>query len=499
MAFKGGIHPQYNKITAGKKIEGAKIPGKIILPISQHVGAPCDPIVNIGDYVKTGQKVAESKAFVSAPIHSSISGTVKSIENLPHPITGKPVKSIVIESDGKDDKVEMNKREYDNLSVDELKSIIKDAGIVGLGGAAFPTHVKLSPPPDKKIDTLLINGAECEPFLTTDYRLMIEKSNEMLAGIRLMRKILGVKDTFIGIEDNKQDAANLLLEKAAGQNIQVVSLHTKYPQGGEKNLIYAITKRKVPAGGLPMEVGCVVSNVGTAIAVYEAVAFSKPLYERVVTVTGKVNDPKNLLVRNGTLVNELIEQAGGYKDEPQKLIMGGPMMGFALSTDELPVIKGTSGLTVFNKEDIDSSRKTIECIRCGKCVENCPMNLQPALIAKYAQNEKIDMAEETYVMDCYECGCCSFNCPSHIPLVHWIRYAKSQILKKRVDAKEKEKKEQEEKEAKKEEVKKEEKEKEETEKEDKETKKEDNHDNKDSSDEKKDDLEKESEPTKEDN
>ena len=435
MSFSGGIHPKYNKITAEKKIEVASLPKKIILPLSQHVGAPCDAIVNVGDMVKTGQKVAESKAFVSAPIHSSISGKVKSIEMLPHPISGKPTKSIVIESDEKDEKVEMQKREYENLSVDELKGIIKEAGVVGLGGAAFPTHVKVSPPPGKTIDTLIINGAECEPFLTTDHRLMVEKTDNLIAGIRLIRKILNVKETFIGIEKNKPDAIKILTQKCTGQNIMVIPLETKYPQGGEKTLIYAINKRKVPAGGLPMDIGCVVQNIGTCIAVYEAVALGKPLYERVITVTGRVADSKNLLVRNGTLVKDLIEQADGYYGEPKKIIMGGPMMGFALPTDDLPIIKGTSGITVFNEEDIDESRQEIECIRCGKCVQNCPMKLHPSLIAKYAQKERIDDAENLYAMDCFECGCCSFNCPSHIPLVHWIRYAKSQIIKKRAKEK----------------------------------------------------------------
>ncbi|MCK5140359.1 MAG: RnfABCDGE type electron transport complex subunit C, partial [Thermodesulfovibrionia bacterium] len=248
---------------------------------------------------------------------------------------------------------------------------------------------------------------------------------------------LGVKSVFIGIEDNKHDAIKILKEKTIGQNIKVIPLHTKYPQGGEKTLIYAITKRKVPAGGLPMDIGCVVQNIGTAIAVYEAVALSKPLYERVITITGKVNNPKNLLVRNGAIIKDLIEQAGSYKGEPKKIIMGGPMMGFALPADDLPIIKGTSGLTIFNKDDIDEKRSTIECIRCGKCIQDCPMQLNPSLIAKYAENERIDLAENMYAMDCFECGCCAFNCPTHIPLVHWIRYAKSQILKNRAKAKDK--------------------------------------------------------------
>ncbi len=439
MTFKGGVHPDYDKLTEAKPIEPAPIPEKIILPLSQHIGAPCEPIVATGDSVKVGQKVADSSAFVSVPIHSSVSGTVKSIEQLPHPITGKKALSIVIESDGKDEKVDMKGREYENLSVDELKDIIREAGIVGLGGAAFPAHVKLSPPKDKHIDYLIINGAECEPFLTTDHRLMLERSDDLIAGIRIIRKILAVKNTIIGIEENKQDAINLLTQKCSGQNIAVMPLKVKYPQGAEKTLIYSTTKRKVPAGGLPMDIGCVVQNIGTCVAIYDAVAKQKPLYERVVTITGKVKEPKNLVVRNGTLVSDLIEAAGGYAGEPRKLIMGGPMMGFALPGDDLPVIKGTSGITVFDSGDIDESRSTIECIRCGKCVEVCPMKLHPILIAKYSEKERIDLAESVYAMDCFECGCCSFICPSHIPLVHWIRYGKSALMKKRAAEKAKEK------------------------------------------------------------
>jgi electron transport complex protein RnfC len=290
--------------------------------------------------------------------------------------------------------------------------------------------VKLSPPANKIIDTLIINGAECEPYLTPDHRLMVEGADELIEGVRILKKILGVKQVIIGIEDNKKDAIEILSRKGAASNINIAVLHTKYPQGGEKPLIYAITGRKVPAGGLPMDIGVVVQNVGTAIAVYEAVALSKPLYERVITVTGKVNEPKNLLVRNGTLISELIMQAGGYKGEPKKLINGGPMMGVAMPTDELPVTKGTSGIVVFNQEDIDEKRKTLDCIRCAKCVEKCPMNLYPLLIAKYAEKEMIELAEKMYAMDCYECGCCAYVCPSHIPLVHWIRYAKAEIQKK---------------------------------------------------------------------
>ena len=429
MVFKGGVHPNYNKITAESFIEKAEIPSKVILPLSQHIGAPCESLVKIGDMVKTGQKIAESSSNCSAPIHSSISGEVKSIEELQHTITGKPTLSIVIESDGKDEKVKMEKRKYKSLSKEKLLEIIKDSGIVGLGGAAFPTHVKLSPPKDKSIDTLIINGAECEPYLTTDHRLMLEKSDQLIEGIRIIEKILEPKQIIIGIESNKKDAIKVLKQKTANSNIQIATLKTKYPQGGEKMLIYSLTKRKVPDCGLPMDIGCIVQNVGTIIAIYEAVALSKPLYERVITITGSVNSPKNLLVRNGTLMSELIIQAGDYKGDPVKLINGGPMMGIAMPTDELPIIKGTSGLTILNKEDIQE-RNEVECIRCGACVKVCPMNLHPTLIARYAKKGRVDLAEETNALSCIECGCCAFVCPSKLPLVHWIKYAKAEICKK---------------------------------------------------------------------
>jgi Na+-translocating ferredoxin:NAD+ oxidoreductase subunit C len=439
MVFKGGIHPNYNKITSNKVIETAKIPSKIILPLSQHIGAPAEPIIKVGDYIKAGQKIAESCGFMSVPIHSSISGNVKSIESLPHPITGKNVKSIIIESDSKDEKIDTPNRDYEKLPVDEIKQIIKEAGIVGLGGASFPTHVKLSPPKNVVIDTLIINGAECEPYLTTDHRLMVEKSDSIIEGIRIIRKVLDVKSVIIGIEDNKDDALRILQKKAESQNIKVVSLKTKYPQGAEKMLIYTLTKRKVPPGKLPMDVGCVVHNIATIIAVLEAVAISKSLYERVITVTGKVKNPKNLLVRNGTLVKDLIAECNGYEGVPRKIILGGPLMGFSLPNDNFPVIKGTSGIVVLNDDDFDKSRSVIECIRCGKCVENCPMNLHPVLIAKYAEKamfEKVsesysrrmfEKTAELYALDCFECGCCAYNCPSHIPLVHYIKTAKAEI------------------------------------------------------------------------
>ncbi|MCB9359130.1 electron transport complex subunit RsxC [Candidatus Woesearchaeota archaeon] len=429
--FKGGIHPHYSKITSRFKIEKAKIPSKVILPLSQHIGVPCSPIVKVGDIVKAGQEIANSDAFVSAPIHASISGTIKAIEDFPHPVSGEMTRSIIIESDGKDEKIETKSRDWKSMSPEDIKRYIRDAGVVGLGGAAFPTHVKLSPPEDKHIDTIMINGAECEPYITADHRLMLEKPDQLIEGVRILQKVLNVKTAYIGIEDNKMDAIRLLKKKLKDQNehsIHVKTVPAKYPQGAEKTLIYAILKKKVPAGGLPMDIGVEVQNVGTTIAIYEAVAHSKPLYEKVMTITGKVNTPKNLMVRMGTMITDLIEQVDGYNGTPKKLINGGPMMGFALPTDELPVVKGTSSLVIFNQNDIHE-RVPIECIRCGKCLEVCPMHLNPALIAKYAEKDRIEQSKEMCAMDCFECGACSFICPSQIPLVHWIRYAKAQIKK----------------------------------------------------------------------
>jgi Na+-translocating ferredoxin:NAD+ oxidoreductase subunit C len=445
--FKGGVNLKGNKLTSSKAIEFANKPSKVILPLIQHIGAPCEPIVNKDDCVKVGQKIAESKAPFSVPIHTPISGIVKSIEQLPHPITGKPTQSIIIESDNQNNKDNSNENndnnnqdnklnnDYLSYTSDKLLNIIKDSGIVGLGGAAFPTHIKLSPPKGISIDTLIINGAECEPFLTSDHRLMIENSEEIIKGILIVAKVLKTKKVFIGIEENKKDAIRIMNKKINNSQkfnidnikIKVVSLPTKYPQGAEKMLIYSLTKRKVPTGELPMNVGCVVQNIGTVYAIYQAVALSKPLYERVVTITGKVNNPKNLMVKIGTPISELIKMAGGYKGEPKKLINGGPMMGVAMPSDDLPIIKSTSGIVVFNQDDIYQAEMPIECIRCGRCVNECPMNLNPTLIARYAEKGRIDLAEKTYAMDCIECGCCSFGCPSKISLVHWIRYAKSEI------------------------------------------------------------------------
>jgi len=434
-SFIGGIHPVYNKLTRKNKIEVAPMTKMVIIPLTQHIGAQCEPLVKPGDSVRVGQKIAESTAFVSAPIHSSLSGKVLGIAKAAHPVLGE-CNSIIIEADGRIEWDEsVKKREnVDKLSKDELIKIIKEAGIVGLGGAAFPTHVKLSPPLDKPIDTLILNGAECEPYLTCDHRLMLEQPEKIIKGLQIMVKILEPKHVYIAIEDNKTNAVALFDEKLQDMGlkdkIKVVTLKTTYPEGAEKNLIHSITKRKVPnSGGLPMDVGCVVQNVQTAKAVFDAVYEGKPLIERVITITGAVKEPKNILVKIGTPVKELIDFCKGYEGGVAKIISGGPMMGITQYTDEIPIIKGSSGILVQREEDIAKVNER-DCIRCARCINVCPMNLTPTLISQYAKNDDFEKAKEYFALDCFECGCCSYVCPSKIPLVHWIKYAKGELTKK---------------------------------------------------------------------
>jgi electron transport complex protein RnfC len=434
LTFRGGIHPpHFKEQTEKSSIEAGLLPKEVVIPLHQHIGAPCEPTVKAGDKVKVGQKIGDTKAFVSAPIHSSVSGVVLKITNKNSP-TGAKVKSIIIQSDGKQEVYEDVKPKGDigSLGKDELLKIIREAGITGMGGAGFPTHVKLSPPEDKKIDIVIINGAECEPYLTSDHRMMIEHPDKVVMGTKAVMKVLGVENGVIGIENNKPDALKIMKDAVKNdKSIKVVELRTKYPQGGEKSLIYAVTKREVPSGGLPMDVGAVVQNVGTVSAISDAITTGMPLVERVVAVTGSgIKKPKNLLVKIGTKFEDVINQCGGYTEDLGKIINGGPMMGIAQHTDQVPVIKGTSGILLLNEKDSEKPEPS-NCIRCGKCVDICPSGLMPLMISRNSLLRKFDEAEAYNAMDCIECGSCSFICPSKRPLVDAIRVAKQEIAANR--------------------------------------------------------------------
>jgi electron transport complex protein RnfC len=446
IAFRGGIHlPDEKDKTKGLSIQTIPLPERVVIPLSQHTGAPCEPLVKVGDLVKKGQKIGEGKGNITSTVHSSISGKVIEISPHPHP-SGNDILSIIVESDGKDEWVDNLKENEDYLSIEpeKLKEIIRNAGIVGLGGAQFPTHVKLSPPKEKGIEYVILNGAECEPFITSDHRLMIEKSSEIIEGLKIIMNILSVKKGFIGVENNKLDAISLLKSSIKQSHtdgsrkfeIEVVGLNVKYPQGSEKHLIKSILKREVPSGKLPMDVGVVVNNIGTAYAVYNAVRYGKPLIERVVTVTGNgIKEPQNLLVRIGTSLDFLIQNCGGFTDEPEKVIMGGPMMGVAQYTLKVPVIKGTSGVVVFSKNSAEIDGKYQSCIRCGRCIANCPMGISPNLYGLYFERNMVDEAYASNLMDCLECGICSYACPSNRPVVQFIRQLKSEVLKKKKSGK----------------------------------------------------------------
>lgn len=427
----GGVHPEENKISAGVAIKNLALPKTAVIPLSQSLGAPSVPIVNKGDKVLTGQLIAQGNSFISSNIHSPVSGTVSKIDDMMD-ASGYRRKAIIIDVEGDEwvdtiDRSPEIKQEI-TLSKEEIVSCIKNAGIVGLGGATFPTHVKLMVPEGKKAEYLIINAVECEPYLTSDHRIMLEKGEEVMIGIKILMKALAVDRAYVGIENNKPDAiAHLsqLAEKYSG--IKVAALKVKYPQGGEKQLIKALINREVPSGKLPIEVGCVVQNVGTAYAVYEAVQKNKPLIERVVTVTGKaIANPSNFIVRIGTPVSALLEAAGGIPDETGKVINGGPMMGKAVNSTEIPVVKGMSGLVLMPEKEA-KRMKVSNCIRCAKCVSACPMGLAPYLIAQTSEIGQEEMAESLRVLDCIECGSCSFTCPSGRPLLENIRMAKNKV------------------------------------------------------------------------
>lgn len=415
--------------TEDKAIEKLPLPAKVYIPLSQHLGKICHPEVKIGDAVAVGQRIASVQAHVSSIIHASISGKVVSIQDWPHPGLGR-CKAIVIESDGKDASSVFripSSEEIDRLTLDQMRQIVFEAGIVGMGGASFPTHIKLNPP--QPVDTLIVNGAECEPYLTSDYRLMIEKTKEILQGIELVIKCLGVQKVYIAIEDNKPEAIKIFSHELRAMSYELKILKSAYPQGGEKQLIKNILGREVPQGKLPFDIGVVVHNVATIFAIYEAVYLGKPLYERVVTVTGSVlNNPKNLLVRLGTPIRDLIKSCAELKEEPVKILIGGPMMGIAQYTDEVPVIKSTNGVVLLNKREARAQEEEF-CIRCGACVRECPAGLAPCLINLASEKELWTEAKAYNALDCIECGLCNYVCPAKRRLTQSIRRAKLEVAK----------------------------------------------------------------------
>ena len=427
----GGIHPAENKLSANRAIETLPIPESVSVPISQHIGAPSEPIVKKGDVVKTGQLIAKSTGFVSANIHSPVSGMVQKVEEIVD-ANGYRKMAIIIKTEGDewDETIDQSKsinREIKATGEEVIKKVT-EMGLVGMGGATFPSHVKLAVPSGKTCNYLIINAVECEPYLTSDHRLMLEKGEEILIGVQLLMKALKVDRAIIGIENNKTDAIKHLTQLAANfKGITIEPLKVQYPQGGEKQLIDACIKRQIPSGKLPIDVGAVVQNIGTAYAVYEAVQKNKPLIERVICVTGKsLQKPSNFLVRIGTPVAALIEAAGGLPEDTGKIIGGGPMMGRALVSMDIPVTKGTSGILVMPHNE--SKRQPMQnCIRCAKCVSVCPMGLSPYLLMPLSDKKMWDRAEEERIMDCIECGSCSFTCPANRPLLDYIRLGKGKV------------------------------------------------------------------------
>lgn len=429
--FPGGIHPGDMKdATYSIPILDIDAPGELVFPLSQHIGAPAVPCVKVGDTVMAGQKIAEAAGTVSANLHSSVSGTVKAIEDRLHP-NGIFARSIVIENDGEDrNEFENEPRNYKDFTPQELIDIIREAGIVGMGGATFPTHVKLSPPKDKKIDYVILNGAECEPYLTSDHRAMLETPMEIITGLKIMLRIFGLKTGYIAIENNKPDAIEYMQSYAARErdcDIKVIPLKTKYPQGSEKQLIYAVTGRTVPAGGLPMDVGAIVNNIDTCASIARAVVYGMPLISRIVTVSGDcVKSPTNVRVRIGTPFSHIIESVGGLKAHPKKVIMGGPMMGIAVPNLTVPVIKGTSGILAMSKRAAKMRGGEI-CLRCGKCVDACPMNLMPLYLKEAEKAGDFDRLEKLNINNCIECGSCSFVCPGANNPAQSIKVAKMKL------------------------------------------------------------------------
>lgn len=432
-SFRGGVHPPHRKkSTEGLPIEHLAAPSVVVIPVQQHIGEPCGPLVAVGDRVLMGQKIADCDARVTAPIHSSVSGKVTAIKLYPHP-NGRDINAVVIENDGLDEKVAGLKPcpELEQMSRDEVIAAVRESGAVGMGGGAFPTHVKLTPPEGVTLDTVLLNGAECEPYLTCDHRVMLEWAEDVVYGLRILMKGTGVDKGMIGIEVNKPDAIAVIQQAVADyDNISVVPLKVKYPQGAELQLIDACLGRKVPTGKLPLNVGVIVNNVHTAQAISQSFRTGMPSVERVITFAGECAErPGNLLVKVGTLFSHILAERG-LKCEPKKIISGGPMMGLAMYTTEVPVCKCTSGILALSAEE-SPYEEAMPCVRCGKCVDGCMMLLHPLFLEQYGKRGMWERADEIGALDCRECGACSFICPAHRPLTQSIRLVKSDIYAKR--------------------------------------------------------------------
>ncbi len=429
LTFKRGVHPNDNKLfTSRAPIRKIAPATEMFFPLQQHIGAALTPLVKKGDAVLVGQKIADSDAPVSVPLHSSVSGVVKSVGDYLHP-TGFRVPTIVIENDGQDTPAPpIAAKPVEEMTNEEIVSVIREAGIVGMGGAGFPTHVKLSPPKGKSITHVIVNGAECEPYLTSDHRVMLETPDEVIGGLNIVMRLFPQAKAYIAIEENKPDAIETMLHCSGRHDeITVLTLKKKYPQGGEKQLIYAVTGREVPSGALPADIGCVVLNIDTVTAIYRAVTEGKPLVRRIVTVSGDcVKEPGNFFVQLGTPFRAVIEAAGGMKEEPKKILMGGPMMGVASYSLDVPVVKGTSAILLFSEKQATVLPES-PCIRCGKCGEVCPMNLRPSFLNAYYLNHNLSGCVDENIRDCIECGCCSYVCPAKRHLVQSIRAGKQQI------------------------------------------------------------------------
>ncbi|MSS09812.1 electron transport complex subunit RsxC [Clostridium sp. WB02_MRS01] len=435
--FKGGIHPNEGKeLSENKPVQVLKPKGEMVFPLSQHIGAPAKPLVAAGDQVLVGQKIGEPGGFISACVISSVSGTVKTIE--PRMVAnGSMVPSVIIENDGKYQTVEGFGKERDpkTLSKEEIRTIVKEAGVVGLGGAGFPTHVKLTPKDESKIDTIIVNGAECEPYLTSDYRMMLEEPESIIKGLNIILQLFDNAKGVIGIESNKPEAIKLMTELVKDEpRITVCPLQTKYPQGGERTLIYAITGRKINSTMLPADAGCMVDNVDTVISIYNAVAKGIPLIRRIITVTGDaITNPQNYNVRIGTNYSELIEASGGFKTEPEKVISGGPMMGQALFNFNIPVTKTSSALTCMTNDEVAGNAPSA-CIRCGRCVKVCPGNIVPQMIMDAAERSDMERFVKLNGMECCECGCCAYICPARRPLTQAFKEMRKEVAASRKKA-----------------------------------------------------------------